>query len=88
MATMNVTLPVEMLDFVENEVLSGEYASSSEVVDEALRLLRHEKAQQAEKLAVLREEIRAGMDAAAAGRYSERSVGEIRDEILGASARR
>jgi antitoxin ParD1/3/4 len=82
MVTMNVTLPIEMLDFVENEVSSGQYATSSEVIGDALRLLRHEKTQQAEKLAVLHGEIRAGMDAAAEGRFSERSVSEIRDEVL------
>ncbi len=88
MATMNVTLPVEMLDFVENEVSSGEYASSSDVIGEALLLLRHEKAQQAEKLLLLRGEISVGLDAAAEGRFSERSVGSIRDEVLRAAPRR
>jgi len=33
-----------MVEFVEREVSLGEYGSSSEVVREALRLLRHEKA--------------------------------------------
>lgn len=82
MATMNVSLPGDMVDFVENEVSSGGYASSSEVVREALRLLRHEKAQEAEKLAVLRREIRLGMDAVEAGHLSDKSVSDILEDVL------
>ena len=82
MATMNVSLPGDMLDFVENEVSAGGYASSSEVVREALRLLRHEKAQEAEKLAVLRREIRLGLDAVEAGHLSDKSVGDILEDVL------
>lgn len=82
MATMNVSLPGDMLDFVEREVSEGEYSSSSEVVREALRLLRHEKAQQAERLAILRREIDIGVKAAEAGRFSKKSVSDILDEVM------
>jgi len=82
MATMNVSLPGEMVDFVENEVEQGGYSSSSEVVRDALRLLQHDKAQQREKLAILRREIGVGIEAAAAGRFSKKSVGDIVDEVL------
>ena len=82
MATMNVSLPGDMVDFVENEVSSGGYASSSEVVREALRLLRHEKAQEAEKLAVLRREVGIGLDAVEAGRLSDKSVSDILEDVL------
>ncbi len=82
MATMNVSLPSDMVDFVENEVSQGAYGSSSEVVRDALRLLRHEKAQQAEKLAILRREINIGVEAADAGRLSSKSVQDILDEVM------
>lgn len=82
MATMNVSLPSDMLDFVEREVSTGEYGSSSEVVREALRLLRHEKAQQAERTAILRREIAIGVEAAEAGRFSERTVADILEEVM------
>lgn len=82
MATMNVSLPSEMAEFVEHEVSRGGYSSSSEVVREALRLLQHEKAQQAEKLAILRRELGAGVEAAREGRLSEKSVGEVLDDVL------
>jgi antitoxin ParD1/3/4 len=81
MATMNVSLPVEMVDFVENEVSEGGYASSSEVVRDALRLLQHDKALEREKLAILRREINLGLDAASAGCFSTMSVSDIADEV-------
>jgi antitoxin ParD1/3/4 len=82
MATMNVSLPSDMVEFVEHEVSGGGYGSSSEVVREALRLLRHEKAQQLEKLAILRREIDIGMEAAEAGRFSKMQLSDILDEVM------
>jgi antitoxin ParD1/3/4 len=81
MATMNVSLPTEMLEFVEKEVSAGGYTSSSEVVRDALRLLQHDKALEQEKLAILRREVDLGLDAAAAGRFSGKTVQEIADEV-------
>jgi antitoxin ParD1/3/4 len=82
MATMNISVPREMVEFVEKEVAQGDYSSSSEVVREALRLLRHEKAQQHEKLAILRREIGIGLAAVEAGRLSDRSVDDILNEVM------
>jgi antitoxin ParD1/3/4 len=82
MATMNVSLPVDMVDFVEREVAEGGYASSSEVVRDALRLLQHDKALEQEKLAILRREIQIGWDEAEAGRFSSKTVQEIAEEVL------
>lgn len=44
MPTMNVSLPPDLAAFVEGEVASGEYGSAGEVVGEALRSLRRERA--------------------------------------------
>lgn len=77
MATMNVSLSKDFVDFVNREVSSGEYGSASEVVREALRLLRREKAAQQEKLAILRREVAVGLEDVRAGRLSPRSVMEI-----------
>lgn len=81
MATMNVSLPSDMAKFVEDEVEAGSYASSSEVVREALRLLQRDKAREAEKLAILRREINIGLADAEAGRLSRKSVMDIADEV-------
>jgi putative addiction module CopG family antidote len=45
--TLNVSLPVELGRFVETLVAEGSYASSSEVVRAALRLLRDREAERA-----------------------------------------
>ncbi|MDA8230270.1 MAG: type II toxin-antitoxin system ParD family antitoxin [Magnetospirillum sp.] len=81
MATMNVSLPADMVEFVENEVADGGYVSSSEVVRDALRLLQHDKALEREKLAILRREIAIGLEDAASGRFSRKTVQEIADEV-------
>lgn len=81
MATMNVSLPAEMLAFVEKEAAEGGYASSSEVVREALRLLRHEKALEREKISILRREIDRGIDQADQGLFSRRSPSDIADAV-------
>ena len=81
MATMNVSLPTDMAEFVNREVAAGGYTSASEVVRDALRLLQHDKALEQEKLAILRREVDIGLEAAAAGRFSKRTVDQIADEV-------
>jgi antitoxin ParD1/3/4 len=81
MATMNVSLPAEMMAFVEAEVAGGDYASASEVVRDALRLLRRERAAEQERIAILRREIQLGLDDAEAGRLSRISVAEIAEQV-------
>ena len=81
MATMNVSLSDDFVAFVEGEVASGEYASASEVVRDALRLLRREKAAHHEKIHILRREVGIGVEQARSGRLAERTVGEIAAEL-------
>ena len=81
MPTMNVSLPADMVDFVEGVVAEGGYASSSEVVRDALRLLQHDRALEQEKLDILRREVGIGLEAAAAGRFSRKTVDDIVDEV-------
>jgi antitoxin ParD1/3/4 len=82
MATMNVSLTSALADFVEEEVGSGAYVSASEVVRDGLRLLQRERQVAREKLAILRREVDAGLEDMRAGRYSDRTVGEIADAVL------
>ncbi|HVC57435.1 MAG TPA: type II toxin-antitoxin system ParD family antitoxin [Stellaceae bacterium] len=77
MPTMNISVSEEFVDFVNREVTSGDYASASEVVRDALRLLRREKAAQQEKLLILQREVGIGVEQARVGRLSPRSVAEI-----------
>lgn len=82
MPTMNVSLPRELAAFVEDEVASGDYSTASEVVRDALRLLRREREQYEQKMAILRRELQIGMDDIEAGRISTRSVQDIAREVL------
>ena len=52
---MNVSLTEELANFVKAKVSGGRYASSSEVVREALRLMEKVERQEAEKLGLLRQ---------------------------------
>jgi antitoxin ParD1/3/4 len=81
MPTMNVSLPAELAQFVEQEVASGGYGTASEVVRESLRLLRREKAIQDETLAILRREVSIGVEQARDGRLSTRSISEIAESL-------
>lgn len=52
---LKISLPDELVSFVEAKVSGGGYASSNEVVSEALRLMEKMDRQSAEHLAQLRE---------------------------------
>lgn len=64
MGTKNISLPRELEEYVNAKVASGEYAHSSEVVRDGLRLLMR---QEAEKLEWLREAIAEGVAASDRG---------------------
>lgn len=81
MPTMNISLPEMLAAFVEQEVASGGYASQSEVVREALRLLHREKATEHEKREMLRRAVMVGIEDWKAGRLDDRPIGEILDDI-------
>ena len=59
---LTITLPSEMAAIVKGAVKGGDYASSSEVVREALRLMEKVERQEAEKLGLLRQAWRDGVD--------------------------
>jgi antitoxin ParD1/3/4 len=66
---MNVSLTPELDRFIQEKVASGRYASASEVVREALRLLAERDAEVSAKLAWLREQIDHGFAQLDAGEY-------------------
>ena len=77
MPTLNVSLTPEFADFIEDAVTSGSYVSASEVVRDALRLMRQEQESEAAKLAVLRKAIDAGLEQSERGEFSALSVSDI-----------
>ncbi|MET3613172.1 antitoxin ParD1/3/4 [Rhizobium aquaticum] len=82
MPTMNVSLTPEFVRFIEGEVESGAYASASEVVRDALRLLQTGREERAARLERLRQEIARGEDDFAHGRVSVGSAQEILSQLL------
>lgn len=81
MPTMNISLPDNLVSFVEQEVAAGGYSSQSEVVRDALRLLHREKAAEQEKLEMLRRAVMVGVEDWRLGRLDDRPINEILDEI-------
>jgi antitoxin ParD1/3/4 len=81
MPTMNVNLTPELTKFVSEEVASGDYASASELVRDALRLLKRDRDIEKEKLEILRREIDLGIEQARRGEFSEDSVADIAARI-------
>ena len=63
---MNVSLTPELERLINDKVETGTYQTASEVVREALRLLKHRD----EGLVQLRRDIQAGLDQAARGEYT------------------
>lgn len=68
---LTITLTAEMAQAVKGAVTAGEYASSSEIVREALRDWRHKRALQQRDRNALRADIQAGLDDAEAGRVRD-----------------
>jgi antitoxin ParD1/3/4 len=61
-ATMNISLTPQLEAFVQEKVASGLYASASEVIREALRVLEEQDKLKAIKLEALRKEIDKGLE--------------------------
>ena len=64
---MNISLPEELANFIKDKVSTGRYSSSSEVVREALRLMEKSEQREAEKLTLLRQAWKEGIDSGDAG---------------------
>ena len=68
---MTITLPSDMAAVVKGAVEGGDYASSSEVVREALRDWKMKRALQVEELAALKVDIDRGLADLAEGRVRD-----------------
>lgn len=82
MATRNVVLSQHQHELVESLVESGRYQNASEVLREGLRLLEHQVAEDAAKLAALRAAAEEGWSDLAVGRFDD-VVGENLDDFIG-----
>src|SRR3546814_12350440 len=73
---LTVTMPKEMATTLKSAVEMGEYASTSEVVREALRDWSFKRQHMLDQLAALKQDIDKGLTDVAAGRSEERRVGK------------
>ena len=71
MERITITITPEMAQALRGAVEAGEYASSSEIIREALRDWRHKRALQEQELADLRAKIEEGLADIAAGRVRD-----------------
>ena len=68
---MTITLPSEMAAVIKHAADGGDYASSSEVVREALRDWKTKRALQIQELATLKADIDRGLTDVAEGRVQD-----------------
>lgn len=75
---MNISLSKGLETYIKNKVATGDYNSTSEVVREALRLLK----EQDEKKQALMGALQHGFDDIEAGRISTQNIDEIFKEAV------
>lgn len=80
---MNVSLTPELETLVNEKVKSGDYNSASEVVREALRLLKEQDQLKQLRLEELRKEIQKGVSDMRAGRFARVSNQTEADAVIG-----
>jgi antitoxin ParD1/3/4 len=68
---LTITLPSDMAAAVKDAVADGDYASSSEVIREAIRDWKMKRAMQLQELAALKADIDKGLADVAAGRVKK-----------------
>lgn len=86
MPTRNVVLTESQAKFVERMVASGYYQNASEVLREGLRLVQMREAEQAARLAALRDATNLGIADIEAGRFTDPSSAAAMDKHFAALA--
>ena len=76
---MTITMPADMAAIVKGAVEGGDYASTSEVIREALRDWKSKRAIQLHKLEALKADIDQGLADVAAGRVKDFDADRIID---------
>jgi antitoxin ParD1/3/4 len=71
MPTRNVVLTKRQEELIETLVESGHYQNASEVLRDGLRLVEQREAENASRLAALRQAARVGIDAVDRGAFKE-----------------
>ena len=83
--SLNVSLTQELEQFVRERVDTGRYATSSEVVRDALRLLQRHELETEERIKVIKAQLKRGSNQADVGTLIDGStvIKQARDRIEG-----
>ena len=84
---MNVSLTPELEAMVQAKVATGMYNNASEVIREALRLLKDHDLLNELKIQQLRRELSIGLSGLDRGEFSEKSLEDIRNNVLNANSK-
>jgi antitoxin ParD1/3/4 len=80
---ISVSLTPELSNLIKDKVESGRYASTSEVVREALRLLERAEREESERIKALRRAWREGIESGDAGELDFAKLGDAaRGELV------
>jgi antitoxin ParD1/3/4 len=74
---LTVTMPAEMLAVVKAAVSDGDYASTSEVIREALRDWKIKRAVQLQEFVALKEDVQQGLSDVSHGQITEFNADQI-----------
>ena len=74
---MTITMPADMAAVLKAAVEGGDYASTSEVVREALREWKLKRAMQTQEIAALKADIEMGLADVAAGKLTDFNANKI-----------
>ena len=77
---MHISLTEQQEEWIQSLIRSGHYASTSEVMRHAVRLLQEEAEAKQVKLLALREAVKKGADEIGRGEFSKKGVQEIISE--------
>lgn len=77
MATMNISVPDPMKDWVQSRVNTGAYANTSDYVRDLIRQDQFHRSQ----LAALQAAITAGIDSGVSDKSFDQIIGQARDEL-------
>lgn len=78
MATMNISLPDQMKQWVEEQVATGRYANASDYIRDLVRQSQDEQAERERGIA----EVQALIDEGLESGVSDRTVEDIRRDVL------
>lgn len=84
---MNVSLTPELEAMIQAKVATGMYSNASEVIREALRLLKDHDLVKELKTQQLKRELSIGLAALERGEFSQESLEDIRKNVLNAHSK-